>query len=535
MHTRAPKQIENAKNGVNSANSSAFRPTSLTLAAFNQRHKLEFFGYKDLQHSDLFGPAMAFRITRTPGWLIPTITKGRPKYLPEQVLATLNRIRGGEQPDEFKKCLGRGKKPSAKRKSSEHSPLATKPAIPAKAKLQFSSMSLSTLTINETRHRGQRYWRIIVPAEWAPILKCNPGTRFLRKSKKEAQAIVNNAQLRHAEFAKGNGAFTDAQFAAFRLVLGMVGGDEQQVLTAVQQYVKREDEKPKVKPRRTAVVVRHFLAIRNLNGAVRKKTLSTNRSELRKFLSKFGKVYIADITPNDLQVWMRHLKCEPKTKKNLLGTLSLFFDHAAKLALRKDNPAADVIIPKVSQAAPERFSASQCELLLKVAVQSKSPFLLALVIGLFTGARPAEICRSGWKELSLAERRINIPGVAAKTYQYRWVSIEPILRLWLEFIGVKNSGAFIPRQDIDTYERWRQQLAVAAGIAGDWPHDVLRHTNASFDYAIRGSFKEVASNLGNTPGISRRNYIARASLEEAKQFLQLTPEHILKLVGKRQK
>jgi len=124
--------------------------------------------------------------------------------------------------------------------------------------------------------------------------------------------------------------------------------------------------------------------------------------------------------------------------------------------------------------------------------------------------------------------------MAAKTYQYRWVSVEPILRLWLEFIGVKKSGAFIPRQDIDTYERWRQQLATAAGIAEDWPHDVLRHTNASFDYAIRGNFKEVASNLGNTPGISRRNYIARASLEEAKQFLQLTPEYILKLAAKTQ-
>jgi hypothetical protein len=164
--------------------------------------------------------------------------------------------------------------------------------------------------------------------------------------------------------------------------------------------------------------------------------------------------------------------------------------------------------------------------------QTKSHFLPALAVGLFSGARPAEITRTGWTNVSMPENRINIPGNVGKTHQYRCVRIEPILRQWLEFIGVKKTGWLIPRRDIETYERWRQQLAAAAGMAADWPHDVLRHTDASFDYAIRGDFKDVSKNLDNTPGISRRSYIAPASLKEAKQLLSLTPKRILKLIAK---
>jgi hypothetical protein len=91
VRNRAPKTSNNAGNGVKDAISSAFLPVPLTQAAFNQRHPLEFFGYKDLQCNDLFGPTMAFRVTRTPEWLSPAIHDGRPKYLPEDVLAALNR------------------------------------------------------------------------------------------------------------------------------------------------------------------------------------------------------------------------------------------------------------------------------------------------------------------------------------------------------------------------------------------------------------------------------------------------------------
>ena len=80
---------------------------------------------------------------------------------------------------------------------------------------------------------------------------------------------------------------------------------------------------------------------------------------------------------------------------------------------------------------------------------------------------------------------------------------------------------------------WTQeQLAKAAGLENDWPFDGLRHANASFDYALRGDFKAVADNLGNAPEISRKHYIAPATLGEANQFLALSPEYILSLIAK---
>ena len=124
----------------------------------------------------------------------------------------------------------------------------------------------------------------------------------------------------------------------------------------------------------------------------------------------------------------------------------------------------------------------------------------------------------------------NIAGSTGKCHRYRWVKITPILRQWLDFIGVKKSGPVIPRHDIDTYERWRRQL-LAIGTDATWPFDALRHTHASFDYALRGDFNAVASNLGNSPTISRKHYIAPASRAEGEHFLRLTPAHIQALLA----
>jgi hypothetical protein len=125
------------------------------------------------------------------------------------------------------------------------------------------------------------------------------------------------------------------------------------------------------------------------------------------------------------------------------------------------------------------------------------------------------------------EDRINVPGDVGKTHQYRWMGISPLLRQWLEFPGIKTSATVIPRNDLETYERWCKQLLTAAGLT-EWPHDAVRHTHALFDYAIRGDFDSVAANLGNSPTISRKHYIAPATGKEAEQFLQLKPEKILR-------
>ena len=502
------------------------RVCPLTLAIFNQRHPRELFNYKDLQSADLFGPAMAFRITRTPGWLAPDLIQGRPKYLPEAVLAALNRLRAGEMPDEFKDCLGRGQRPPPQRRSSSE----PQPALAEPIPNPFKTM-LVPLKAHEIHHRGKRRWRIIVGRDWAPVLKCKPGKRRLFSSKEQVQGFITTAQKRLEEFAKGNGSFTDAEFATFRLVLGMVNGDCQKLLTAVQQFVKEEEASPAKKPRKAKVVARHYLMTRNLNGAFRDKTLPTVRYEAGVFTKKFGNILITQIPRNDLQLWIRKLKLEPKTKKNIKGTVKLIFDYAIKLGLIKDNPTTEVELPKIDQAEPERFAASQCELLLKTGVRTKSPALPAVVIELFTGARPAEVARTGWQKVSLKEKRINIPGRAGKTHQYRWVSIPPILRQWLIFFGIKEKGPIIRGYSTDTYEQWRQELAEEAGLDEVWPHDALRHTNASFDYALQGDFKVVAKNLGNTVQVSRTNYIAPASLTEAKHLLKLTPKYILRLIA----
>jgi site-specific recombinase XerD len=192
------------------------------------------------------------------------------------------------------------------------------------------------------------------------------------------------------------------------------------------------------------------------------------RYEAGVFTKKFGNILITQIPRNDHQLWVRKLKLEPKTKKNIMGTVKLIFDHAIKLGLIKDNPTIGVELPKIDQAEPERFAASQCELLLKTGVRTKSPALPAVVIELFTGARPAEVARTGWQKVSLKEKRINIPGKAGKTHQYRWVSVPPILRQWLIFFGIKEKGPIMRRGTVSTnvYLRRLHNFALDLGWVG---------------------------------------------------------------------
>jgi integrase len=314
----------------------------------------------------------------------------------------------------------------------------------------------------------------------------------------------------------------------------MVDGDAEKIFEAVKRYKEAETmAKPTGKPRLAKVVARHYQMTRILNGAFRADTLPTVRYEVRKFTKKLGERVISDITRNDFQHWVRGLKLGPKGKKNVMGTVKLIFDHAIALELRKDNPAVGIELPKIDQPVPERFTASQCQELLVAGVRDKLPLHHPFVVGLLSGARPGEARRTGKRDVSLAEERINIPGAAVKTRQFRWVRITPLLEKWLKFIGVKNNGYLVPGRSKDKYESWRQQLAKAAGLENEWPFDGLRHTNASFDYALRGDFKAVADNLGNAPEISRKHYIAPATLEEANQFLALSPKHILSLITKR--
>lgn len=528
MQKRAPIFSRPQDSGVKSARSSGV--ALVDLASFQLINPKQFFHYKDLQSDRIFGPAMAFRVTRTPGWLTPAIANGQPKYLPEDIVSTLNRLRRGESPDAFHNCLGRGEP------RNHHAAPSAKPkpaALPPTPKhTQPPVMALTPLIAHEASHRGKKCMRIFITKEWAPVLKCKVNHRRYFPDTAATDKFIAEAQQRLADFSKGNGTFTDQELTTFRYVLQLVDGDVTRIIKAVQNYKEPDASDPAKQPRLVKVVARHYLLTRNLYGVLRDSTLATVRCEIRKFAKKFGERYIGEITRKEIQNWVSGLKLQAKGKKNVMGSVKLLFDHAVELELREDNPAIGIKLPKISQAAPERFTVAECERMLFAGVRDKLPFLLPLVVGLFSGARPGETRRTSQQDMSLAEERINIPGANSKTHQFRWVRITPLLKQWLEFIGKKGNGRLVPGGNRDTYEAWRQELAEAAGLKDAWKYDGLRHTNASFDYALRGDFHAVAANLGNAPAISRKHYIAPATEAEARQFLALTPEHILALIAK---
>ena len=202
-----------------------------------------------------------------------------------------------------------------------------------------------------------------------------------------------------------------------------------------------------------------------------------------------------------------------KSRKNWKRYCSIFFNFCVKNGWCARNLADDLTVPTIERQRPTIFTVSQARQLLS---QAQGAVLTFAVIGLFCGLRPTEFKRLKKADIDLEKRIIRIGSDVAKTRTFRNVVISEAPFLWLKKYGIN-------------LVRWQKGNVVAARqILGlkEWPHDVLRHTAASYMLARDKSADAVALQLGNSPIILHKHYKNLVTDAEAAEFWNLTPESV---------
>jgi integrase len=265
----------------------------------------------------------------------------------------------------------------------------------------------------------------------------------------------------------------------------------------------------------------------------REKTTTDLRYRLGSFAKRFGKRKLTEITLQELQAWSNDPTLSARSRRHMLTKLSQLYRYSEKRGWCEKNIAAYVARPDVPDGEPGFLSVEQCARLLERAPDHD---LLAYVaLSLYAGIRVAELRRLTWEKVKLGEGVIIIDGTVAKTKSRRIVDLNDTARAWLTICG-RRTGQVV---DPTNFRKRNDAMLRAAGFgrpgtetkkeraAGvklePWPDNAMRHTAATYTYALTQDAVRVAAMLGHSPDVLHRHYRGLATKADAQRFFALRP------------
>lgn len=367
-----------------------------------------------------------------------------------------------------------------------------------------------------TRHAvGQRVrWYVRVGKRLSGLGK--PERKYFH-TRKDAVVYIN--QLQDAQRRLGEAAFTLSFQRTAEAVKAFAQLDQAgTTLTDVLRFYFRHHPKGKLTTA-FADIVASFLAARALSCKAR--TLATYRSELAPALLEFGPIPLHEILQSDIEEWAVELDYAPRTRANILDTLTSVFEDAVRKGQLVANPAMHVPRPPQTSTPPGILLPTQARQLLSAAQRTRPYLVPALAIALFAGLRRSELCALSGKHILAEEGLIEVPAGAAKTRQRRLVTIRENLRLWL-VDAPKGDEPLTHTRNSDVFGAWLSGIATEAGILS-WPHNAMRHSFASYLLALIHNEGLVAAEMGNTPNVIVRHYRAVVRPAAARDYFAISP------------
>jgi integrase len=243
------------------------------------------------------------------------------------------------------------------------------------------------------------------------------------------------------------------------------------------------------------------------------------RLYFKRFRQDFGDRVIADITVEELDIWLRDLPVSPKTRADYRANIGVLFSYAVQRRMIDFNPVAFTAKPKLIDNPPEIFKVDELRALLDAANRVAPDVLPMLAIGAFAGLRDAEIKRLDWTEVDLARGHIEVKAAKAKSARRRIVPIQANLAAWLHpYSGL--TGEVVPEGARGKLERARK----AADLMR-WPKNGLRHSYSSYRLALIHDAPRVASELGHTtPQLLYSTYRELVLPEETERYWKIEPQ-----------
>lgn len=233
---------------------------------------------------------------------------------------------------------------------------------------------------------------------------------------------------------------------------------------------------------------------------------------LRKFSSATGKA-ISELTVQDVEAWLGTFKT-PGGRNTAISRLCALFTFAFRRGYIEINPMHRIDRARRDLPVPRILTPDEA-LGLMAATQARCPEMLGYVsLGLYAGIRPNELTRLDWSSVDVARGLVRIDAAASKVRRRRFVHLEPLALHWVKQCA--RLGPVAPKQ----IQRRRKRLCRKIGWPA-WPHDILRHTAASYLLALHRDAGKVALMLGNSPGILLTHYHELVSPEDCARFWQI--------------
>ena len=294
----------------------------------------------------------------------------------------------------------------------------------------------------------------------------------------------------------------------------LLGGQRQRLVEAVRYFAERN---PASLPGKTThEVVNELLAGKKARGASA-RYLQDLESRLNRFCVAF-QVNVANITTAQIQRWLDGLELSAQSVKNYRTLLHVFFEFCAVRGYvhRGFNPAAESEPIKVRDRDVEIFEPAEFTALLAAADEAFRP---CLALQGLAGLRSNEVERLDWSHVKMAERVIVVSKGVAKTASRRTIPIGDALAEWLAPVPQVNGQIW--QGSHDHFYVAQQATAAAAGV--EWKHNGLRHSYASYRFALLPDAGRVAAELGHSPAILHKHYRELANREAAEAWFDVRP------------
>jgi integrase/recombinase XerD len=220
------------------------------------------------------------------------------------------------------------------------------------------------------------------------------------------------------------------------------------------------------------------------------------RSRVQRYLAPaLGKLALADVSPNDLRryrLWLEQQELAPQTVSHVLSDARCLFAWAEESGLLGRSPVPRKLLPSLQERLPDRLTDEEVGIL----VGLPEPFGFVIRLGLGTGLRWAELCRSqsrhvecGWLVVSQTKsgkvRRVPLAGELAAEVNAR-------------------VGRLVPFREADpgTFSWHVRQMS---GVERFHPH-MMRHTFACRWIERGGSLPALQQILGHASIATTQRY-----------------------------
>lgn len=286
-------------------------------------------------------------------------------------------------------------------------------------------------------------------------------------------------------------------------------GDLSTLQSAAKSYLSRNKQ---IQRKRVSDAVVELLELKEARKSS-KRYLQDLKSRLNRFAQDFQKD-ACDVTTAEIQSWLDSHKLSAQSYQNNRRVVHLLFEHCVARGYAVDNPVAQTETLEVRGGDTEVFTPAQIEKLLAAASEE---FLPCLAIGAFAGLRSAEIERLEWSDIQFSSGSIVVGASKAKTASRRVVPLSTNLAAWL--------APYVGRQGQiwqGTHEGYyKAQLATAEAAGVEWKGNALRHSYASYRFALTNDAGRVAGELGNSATVVHRHYRELVSVKEAERWFEI--------------